>query len=233
MKKLIMFLLLFNSAFCQVPNTTTFSLSDVSGFIGCSGDLSSCFSSASSLRFDPAYNSDSYAPANSLLRFRNYGALHYLGEQYGGGTVIYVDAYNHGLIASNVNINDGADQFLRWYNGANRALCYTFQGIGYGMANTTNIISTIGASGVAATKCRAYTGGGYMDWYLPSQDEMGWLIYCKRIGIFTAGFITGVSYALWTSTEQGAVYAIAYNDSPLIWAEDDYLTHHVRAMRSF
>ena len=218
-----------------VPNTTSFYLSDVVASIpGAPSDLASCFSYANPYKFDPAYNQDSYAPANSMLRFRNYGALHYLGEQYGGGTVVYVNSGNNtGLIASNDWILDSGNSFIRWYNGANRALCYTFQSIGYGMANTVNIINTIGASGVAATKCRAYNGGGYTDWYLPSQDEMGWLIYCKRIGIFTAGFVSGVNYALWTSTENGVVYAICYNDSPSIFSEDDYLQHYVRAMRSF
>lgn len=78
MKKLLITLFLFCSllGFCQVPNTTTFSLQDVVNNVsGASGNLSSCFSNAVSAKFDPAYNNDSYAPANSMLRFRNYGAF--------------------------------------------------------------------------------------------------------------------------------------------------------------
>lgn len=217
-----------------VPNNESFFLTDIIAAIpGASNDLQSCFTNANTYKFDPAYNNDAYSPAGYALRFRNYGGLHYLGESYGGGTVVYVDGTNHGLIASDSWITDGSTSFIRWYNGANRALCYTFQSIGYGMSNTTNIISTIGASGVAATLCRAYRGGGYSDWYLPSQDEMGWLIYCKRMGIFTSGFISGVPYKLWTSTEQGDTYAVYYTDGPLIGYEDDYYQNYVRAMRSF
>lgn len=61
-----------------VPNTNTFSLQDVWNAIkdrapGTTGDLSDCFANAISNYFDPAYNNNSYAPANSMKRFRNYG----------------------------------------------------------------------------------------------------------------------------------------------------------------
>ena len=60
-----------------VPNTNTFSLQDVYNSVhghtsGTTGDLQSCFNNAVSYFFDPNYNQDSYAPANSQLRFRNY-----------------------------------------------------------------------------------------------------------------------------------------------------------------
>lgn len=62
-----------------VPNTETFTLQDVVNAIQWhspySGtDLSSCFTNAIPNYFDPSYNNDSYAPANSMKRFRNYGA---------------------------------------------------------------------------------------------------------------------------------------------------------------
>jgi hypothetical protein len=61
----------------RVPDTNTFSLQDVYNAVNDhaspSGDLDSCFANAESGYFDPAYNNDSYAPANSLKRFRNYG----------------------------------------------------------------------------------------------------------------------------------------------------------------
>lgn len=61
-----------------VPNTETFTLQDVVNAIQWhspySGtDLSSCFASSISNFFDPSYNNDTYAPANSMKRFRNYG----------------------------------------------------------------------------------------------------------------------------------------------------------------
>jgi hypothetical protein len=56
-----------------VPNTNTFSLQDVVNEVNpTTNDLQDCFSDASSSDFNPSYNNDSYAPANSLLRFRDY-----------------------------------------------------------------------------------------------------------------------------------------------------------------
>ena len=61
----------------KVPDTNTFSLVDVYNAVNDhanpTGDLADCFSKAISSYFDPAYNTDSYAPANSMKRFRNYG----------------------------------------------------------------------------------------------------------------------------------------------------------------
>jgi hypothetical protein len=56
-----------------VPNTETFNLTDITTEIG-GGliSLQACFDNANSSGFDPTYNNDGYAPANSLLRFRNY-----------------------------------------------------------------------------------------------------------------------------------------------------------------
>lgn len=60
-----------------VPDTSNFSLQDVYNAVNDHAspgtNLSSCFSNANSDYFDPTYNTDSYAPANSMLRFRNYG----------------------------------------------------------------------------------------------------------------------------------------------------------------
>ena len=60
----------------NVPNNETFSLQDVYTAVDShsnpSQDLSSCFANAVAGYFDPNYNQDSYAPANSMKRFRNY-----------------------------------------------------------------------------------------------------------------------------------------------------------------
>ena len=74
---LILFISSLATAQTKVPNTATFSLTDVCDVIygnhNAGKSLSGCFSSANSTYFDATYNTNSYAPANSLLRFRNYG----------------------------------------------------------------------------------------------------------------------------------------------------------------
>ena len=54
-----------------VPDTNTFSMQDIQTTTG-SSNLSAAFAGANPVLFDPAYNNDSYAPANSMKRFRNY-----------------------------------------------------------------------------------------------------------------------------------------------------------------
>lgn len=79
MKTLILFLLLIPFiGFSQaVPNAETFSLQDVYNAVSnhtpaTSTNLQSCFTNAISGYFNTTYNQDSYAPANSMLRFRDY-----------------------------------------------------------------------------------------------------------------------------------------------------------------
>lgn len=77
--KLLIFLLLISS-YCfgqSVPNTETFSLQDVYNAVhdhtpATIGTLQSCFDNAISGYFNATYNQDSYATANSMLRFRDY-----------------------------------------------------------------------------------------------------------------------------------------------------------------
>lgn len=68
---------IFSFAQVAVPNTETFSLQNVYDAVhdhtpATIGTLQSCFDNAISGYFNATYNNDSYAPANSMLRFRDY-----------------------------------------------------------------------------------------------------------------------------------------------------------------
>lgn len=61
----------------QVPNSDSFTLLDVIAAVeshagAISDDLAACFANASASFFDPTYNNLSYAPEDSMKRFRNY-----------------------------------------------------------------------------------------------------------------------------------------------------------------
>jgi hypothetical protein len=59
-----------------VPNRDSFELQDVVNEVNpTTDDLQDCFNDAEPLLFDSNYNNDTYAPANSLKRFRNYNAI--------------------------------------------------------------------------------------------------------------------------------------------------------------
>ena len=158
-----------------------------------------------------------------------------IGETYQGGKVAYVlqsgdpgyDATTpHGLIAATSDQSTG----IRWYNGSYTTTGATGTAIGTGLSNTNTIIASQGATATsyAAGLARAYTGGGYNDWYLPSKDELN-ILYINKVAI---GGFAGVRY--WSSTEAGNNFAW--------WQEfqsGGYLnsnksnSYYVRAIRAF
>ena len=162
-----------------------------------------------------------------------------IGNYYQGGIVAYiftssdigyVDGQVHGLIAATSDQSTG----IRWYKGSNTTTNAQVLGIGGGSANTTTIITQQGqyATTYAAGLARAYTGGGYTDWYLPSRDELNKL-YLNQVAI--GGFTTGT---YWSSSEKSATPA--YKQTFDISLSTDYNTssdksntYRVRAVRSF
>jgi hypothetical protein len=169
-----------------------------------------------------------------------------VGDVYQGGKVAYIlvngdpgyDATTqHGLIAA----TSDQGRFIFWdrltgslplYQGTNRGAIGT--AIGTGFSNTSNIIASQGgtATSYAAGVARAYTGGGYTDWYLPSKEELNKL-YLNRVAI--GGFISYDLY--WSSSEiQAYPFHSAWlqdfgNGGPLSSFKD--FDVNVRAIRSF
>jgi hypothetical protein len=162
-----------------------------------------------------------------------------IGQDYQGGKIAYIlvsgdPGYNaniqHGLIAATVDQGTG----IRWYNGSNTTTGATGTILGTGSDNTTAIIAAQGgtATSYAAGLARAYTGGGYNDWYLPSADEL-YKLYLNRVAI---GGFTSNNY--WTSTEDTFELAKIHD----FWMGlsglsgiSDYKSanYYVRAVRSF
>jgi hypothetical protein len=166
-----------------------------------------------------------------------------VGSFYGGGVVFYifqsgdsgyVSGETHGLIAAVEDQSSG----IQWYNGSYGTIG-TASAIGTGSANTDAIIAAQGATetSYAAGLARAYTGGGYTDWFLPSKDELNKMFYYEAEINTTAtangGSIFVPSY-YWSSTQSSYNYA---------WEQDFYsgitdysnksLAYDVRAVRAF
>jgi len=162
-----------------------------------------------------------------------------IGDSYQGGIVAYIlvsgdpgyDAnVQHGLIAATSDQIRG----IRWNNGSNTNTGALGEVIGTGLANTNAIISSQGetSTNYAAGLARAYKGGGYTDWYLPSLDELNKL-YTNKTAI--GGFANNY---YWSSTEYAdsmflvaAWYQLFANG--LQGDDDKYDTNYVRAIRAF
>jgi hypothetical protein len=121
---------------------------------------------------------------------------------------------------------------IQWYNGENMITTATATAIGTGFANTETIISKQGptATSYAAGLARAYNGGGFTDWFLPSINEINQMFV---IG----GLLEGVSNRYWSSTEDAdpdkfGSEAWDINSGAQISTRKDLL-RRVRAIRAF
>ena len=160
-----------------------------------------------------------------------------IGDAYLGGKVGYIlqagdpgydPAVQHGLIAATA---DQTIVAIPWYNGTNTTVGTTSTALGTGRANSDAIIASQGptATNYAAGLARAYTGGGYSDWYLPSKNELNKLFLNKAsIGGFIADYYWSSSEDTSSSNAWSQDFGSAYQyNGPKRYPE------YVRAVRSF
>ena len=163
-----------------------------------------------------------------------------IGDTHQGGVVFhlfvdgetgYVAGETHGLIAAVEDQSSG----IRWYNGYNVTTGATATAIGTGSANTDAIISVQGATTIsyAAGLARAYAGGGYTDWFLPSTDELSQMYYNKTTLEGVSGF-TAFSNYYWSSTELSITYTWGqhFTNGAQFGGDKDFLLY-LRAVRAF
>ncbi len=168
-----------------------------------------------------------------------------VGDLYQGGVVFYildegdtdyVAGETHGLIAAVADQGSG----IQWRSGnTNQTTEATGTAVGTGSANTDAIILVQGpvATSYAAGLARAYTGGGYTDWFLPSKDELN-KMYLNRATINTtaasnSGSDFGNSF-YWSSTEYDFNYAWfqKFGNGSQTYTNKFY-PNYVRAVRDF
>jgi hypothetical protein len=119
-----------------------------------------------------------------------------------GGVIFYLDPSGcHGLVSA---IEDQSTS-IQWYNGSYTNTTAFASCVGCGNGNSYLIIYNQGgpSTNYAAGVARAYIGGGFTDWYLPSKYELN-LMY-QNIGpgnLLGLGNVGGfASNGYWSSSE--------------------------------
>ena len=170
-----------------------------------------------------------------------------IGDFTAGGVVFYIASppvdldgdgdLDNGLVAAVTDQSAG----IQWYNGAYIVTGATGTAIGTGASNTNAIIAAQGATetAYAAGLARAYRGGGFNNWFLPSKDELN-AMYLNRAAInLTASANGGVDLALiyyWSSTEVDYFNAWKQyfsNGNQFNTNKSNYAYNSVRAVRAF
>jgi hypothetical protein len=165
-----------------------------------------------------------------------------IGELYGGGVVFYIAPtptdldgdgdLDTGLICSIEDLGG-----ITWNkNSNNKKTNATFTGIGKGNTNTDLIIAARGGAAdnyYAAGLARNYRGGGFDDWFLPSNGELIEM-FLNKADIDSGGNELHVSDYYWSSTEwslNSAYIQRSTDVSPT--ANGKSLSSKVRAIRAF
>jgi len=237
--------------------TGTPDLSDTANY----ADQSALEDTASSLRNDlapknnvlaldntTAFTPDAdYEPATKKYVDDNVGSSgHYVGELYGGGIVFWVTPDGqHGLIASLDDLDGGSG--IAWSNILYTEIGASAQSMTDGASNTAAIIAQSGHTSSAAKLCNDYAGGGFNDWYLPSNREL-YLLASQDVLIdyildndgngatngFSQEYAAPTYGRYWSSTEyygsNAWYYYFVYGYSDV---NNKAYTYRVRAVRAF
>lgn len=146
-----------------------------------------------------------------------------------GGVIFYVDNTTTPATyyeAAPSSWNGGTDPAATWCSTTNGLLGTSNQSIGAGKTNTATMLAncTSGAANVATS----YNGGGYSDWFLPSEGELGQLYNQQS----TVGGFSALSY--WSSSEYSAAQAY-YTHFGTGAQTNNYKTssYRIRPIRSF
>jgi len=102
-----------------------------------------------------------------------------IGQSYQGGIIAYIDATGkHGFIAAPEDQSAG----IEWTNMQCPAPNVSDESIGSGKNNTIAIVEKLGTRGNYAAKlCNNLVLNGYIDWFLPSKDELNELFINRHL----------------------------------------------------
>jgi len=178
--------------------------------------------------------------ASNVCGFSDYASLGIhagpqIGDYWAGGVVFYLDPSdpcNHGLVCA---VSDQGTAI--WGCEGSEIPGADGHDIGDGAQNTADIIAGCATADIAARICDNLSLNGYLDWFLPSRNELS-TMYTYRIQINATSTANGgsnfASGWFWTSTERSATNAYIrffYSGNTNDYPKNNNM--NVRAVRAF
>lgn len=160
-----------------------------------------------------------------------------IGDTHAGGVVFYIadsptDLDGDGDLDTGLVCATEEQSEAEWYTGIGINTEAIATDIGSGASNTDKIIEALGTGTYAASVARAYSGGGFNDWFLPSKDELN-LMYTNLKSEGLGNFDNNSVY--WSATEFNMYNAWGqdFNVGNQPSVKDKSAPNKVRAVRAF
>jgi len=129
-----------------------------------------------------------------------------IGDYYQGGVIFYLDGIGGGLVCAVSDQSTSAEWgcYNTTLSGADGTV------IGTGSQNTIDIVAGCATPDIAADICADLSLNGYIDWFLPSIDELN-AMYLNKAAIDATAIINGgVAFGTdwyWSSSEYNNFHA--------------------------
>jgi len=149
--------------------------------------------------FNTTTNRPNYYNGSAWMYFDNTPAI-LIGDFYQGGVIFYLDGSGGGLVCAVSDQSSAAEWgcYTTAISGADGTA------IGTGAQNTIDIEAGCTTPGIAADICANLSLNGYIDWFLPSKDELNEM-YINKATIDATALANGgtafVGNYYWSSSE--------------------------------
>tara|TARA_R110001592_G_scaffold221828_3_gene476747 strand:+ start:11903 stop:15349 length:3447 start_codon:yes stop_codon:yes gene_type:complete len=164
---------------------------------------------------------------------KDFNVVPSVGDDFQGGVVFKVTATDVYVVAKE-NIIDGATTAFDWGCVGTSISGADGTAIGTGKQNTADIIAGCSSTDSAAYMCSNLNSNGYLDWYLPSKDELVEIYNNKSTLEAVSGFSAFGGNNFWSSSESSNLNAnLVFFFNGTITQTNKGVNYNVRPIRSY